>query len=109
MSQFSLDQKWTQSVTRTGVGQSSNVIIPAYVCELTAILAPNGQTAGVEYTGSDESAITGGTAKWVAWEPGQVTSDTARAAVGPVTGVRINQTVGGGTSTLELVGQRRLP
>lgn len=109
MSQTSLDQKWTQQITRTGVGQSLPVKIPAYVNEITVSLIPNGNTAEVQATASDESAIDGATANWIPWDPGVVTSNTMRAAVGPITGLRINQTVGAGTSTLEIAAQRDLP
>lgn len=110
MTQSSVDQKYTRSISKTNTGVTATggeIIIPAWVNEVTAFLIPNGTTAGVEYTCDDEATIAAGTAQWALWDAGQVTANTARAAVGPITGLRINQSVGAGTSTLNMVGQRR--
>lgn len=103
------DVKWTVQLNQTGVGTTPNnqvVKVPGWVNELSIGLRPNGTTAGVEITLSDEADIDAGTAIWFLWDPGQVTANTLRGAVGPVTGVRINQSVGAGTSTLFLAAQR---
>lgn len=105
MAQVGVDQKWTASVQRVGVGQSAGVLIPGWIRELTCAIIPAGNTAGVQYTLDDDS-VADGSATWIDWDPGVVTVNTGRAAIGPITRVRINQTVGAGTSTLYLAGQR---
>lgn len=109
MAQYGLDQKWTQQVSQTGVGASAAIKIPGWIKDVTALLFPSGTTASVQYTGSDDTAIDGGTAKWITWDAGAVTVDTARSTDGPVTALRINQTVGAGTTTMEIAGQRARP
>lgn len=108
MAQFGLDQKYTQQLTVTGVAQSAGVKIPGWINELGFALDPNGNTAQVEFS-LDDDTTSDGSANWFAWDAGPVTVKTARAAVGPICRVRINQTVGAGTSTLFVAGQRRLP
>lgn len=108
MAQRDLDKKFTDSLTRSGVGQSAGFLIPGWINELGLIINPNGNTAGVEFCMDDDS-VADGSCTWVAWDAGPVTVLTARAAVGPLTRVRINQTVGAGVSTLFICGQRRLP
>lgn len=103
------DQKWTFQLTQTGPGTTPNanvIQIPAWINEMSVGLSLAGITAGVEISLSDIDQVLAGTGIWFLWDPGQVTAPTLRGLVGPATALRINQTVGAGTSTLLACGQR---
>lgn len=59
-----------------------------WVREIGVVLDPSG-TAKMQYTLSPIADVTGGTARWVDWSPGEVTATTSEFLTDPITAIRI--------------------
>lgn len=105
-----LDQKWTPTPVVALAGQNSlPIIIPGWICELTVTAIPGAGTVKVQHTTAAEELVVADptTVQWIDWEPGFVAAATSRAAIGPVTAVRIAAVTA--NATLQVAGQRRRP
>lgn len=68
-----------------------------YVNELGLVLDPDGE-AKIQYTLSPIEDVTGGTARWVDWDPGAVTQTTGEYITRPVNAVRVVSNSGAATA-----------
>lgn len=102
------DRKWIRGLSATAGGFSAAEIIPGFVDDLVAFLKPGaGGTATLQFTADDEELVDAnpGSVDWVDWAVGSVAVDTAQAALGAVTAVRIQAVTQ--DATCRLVGNRR--
>lgn len=96
-----------KTITVTGVGQS--VVFPVDYAQkpmnLSLHAEPAGNTVTIEYT--PDNVLAGATPTWypVTGMVG-ITANTAGNIAFPIMAVRINQTVGAGTSTLKILQSR---
>jgi hypothetical protein len=96
-----------KTITRTGVGAS--VVFPLDYTKkpfnVSLHVEPAGNTVTVEYT--PDNVLEGATPTWYAVTGmSAVTANTAGNLAFPVMAVRINQTLGAGTSSLKILQSR---
>lgn len=85
-------------------GTTDAIGIPAGMMSVSVSIKPAaGQTARVEYTLSSAAAINGGTAIWIPWALGDISSVDADSLL--TTASAIRGVSSGGTATLELVAR----
>jgi len=83
-------------------GTSDYWLLKAGIARLAVAVHPDvGQTARVEFTLSDPALVAGGTARWIVWPSGNVTSGRADELSAMVTAIR--GVTSGGTATMEVV------
>jgi hypothetical protein len=89
------------TISTAAESRSAAYILPRECNQITMVLTPTTATASVEYTCSGMDEIDAGTARWVAWPKGIVSSSTSDAALN-VVAVRLRQ-IGTGSAKLDLV------
>lgn len=90
--------RYTANVTST----SDPIVFMSGMTMLSAAVHPAvAQTARIEFTLSPLAAVEGGTARWIPWEQGDVSTSKADALMSCVTALR--GVASGGTAVLEIV------
>lgn len=74
---------------------------PETAGDFGVVLDPSGE-ARVEYTVSTIADVTGGKARWVHWEAGNVTQTTSSYSSSPVTAIRIVSVSGEATADIQM-------
>lgn len=95
------DAVWRQEVT-AGAGQNSSpILIPAWVNEVTVRALPGGGgTANVQHSLDDPDNLT----DWSDWDEGSVSVPTTQALLGIVTALRIQAVTA--AATMQVTGRR---
>lgn len=99
------DHKWNEQLVVPAGQTSAWIEIPGWIKNIVATAHPGGGgSATIQHTTSSREQVLAATALAVDWDPGSVTVKTSRAAMGPVTAVRLSAV--GQQAILEVSGDR---
>jgi len=89
------------SVAVAAAGNSNPVIVKRLSQCTVTVIPGAGATAACQYTTSSDAEVAAGTANWINWPAGQVSSPSSDAILYRVTALRLSAT---GAAKLEVLG-----